>query len=315
MIHDNLIFVNYQSRSGSTFLCRLLDEYDDIAVGIESGFPGFPFRVLPTLDDPILDEASLSAYLDELFDDVRFKEWGLDKNTTFKALSGKGYPLVFSDIFTYCFDKYFAGNTSSFRIHKSGFYTFCLDEVRKQFPQSKHIYIQRDPRGIFSSIKEADFLYDKKKGNIISFINGYKKRTRVINDNLGEKDFLLLRYEDLIDNQEKVITSVVDFIGLKNKSKSEDTSYFEKIPENQRHLHNNVKGRSSTKSLDKWSTRLSYSEQAAINTFLKKELSVFNYPTLKPQGFKPADSYNSIILWFHFYLSKLKTSTTKRSTP
>ena len=115
-----------------------------------------------------------------------------------------------------------------------------------------------------------------------------------------------MRYEDLVDQQEKTINKTLDFIGLGDRSKSNGQSYFERIPNNQKHLHTNVKGGGNNKSLEKWATRLSYSEKLAINALLKNELAIFKYPELKLTGFKFTDIYIGSYLLLSYFLSKLR---------
>ncbi len=274
------VFVNYISRSGSTLLCKLLNEYQGVSVGIEAGFPGSTkkmisdeFRVIKNLDQ-------LNHYLDILFNDIRFKEWRLDLTEVSTRIANNGFPVGFKNILETLFNEYFKDDEpAEIYIHKAGYYIDALEEVINEFKDSKNIYITRDPRAIYNSQKNADCLYSGKKmgDNFIHFIYQYKRRVKTAQSTDVDK-LLTIKYEDLIDNPEKIVGKVLSYIGIENAIRKENANdYSKRIPENQKSLHTNVGSEPNTKSLSKWVGNLSLPELYLIQRNLSNEMDALGY--------------------------------------
>lgn len=283
MTTPNLVFVNYLSRSGSTLLCTLLDEYEGITVGIEGGFPGFDSNLMPT-DMPIIhNNADLDRYLSSLFSDIRFSEWKLEINSVKKALLDIGYPLRFRDILITCL-KMHLGLDSKYWIHKSGFYLECVNQARSEFPGAKHLYIQRDPRAIYSSQKNATSLYNSKPMaiSLVAFAMRYQKRASTLAVQAGSPDILEIRYEDLVTNKEQTIQTVLNFLGAAGLRRKTESNYKDKIPENQLSLHENINKSPMESGLDKWKSTLSPLETRFLEASLCNELELNGYEITHP---------------------------------
>ena len=272
-----LVFLNYINRSGSTLLCKLLDQYEDISVGIEAGFPGYIRKLIPDEYKEINDDLSLKKYLNELFDDVRFKEWEIDKKSLFLKLKDISYPLTFKEILLNCLYEYFKQRPSKFIVHKAGYYIDIIDDVIATFGDVKNIFIVRDPRAIFFSQKNAKDLYTGKiMGNSLPyFLSQYKKRIDII-EKKNDKNLLCIRYEDLVIDTTNTMKQIINFIGARQIKKN-DNSYVNKIPKSQQYLHQNVKLDPHKDSLNKWKTGLAKYEIIFIQKKLHNEMQLFNY--------------------------------------
>lgn len=273
---SKLIFINYISRSGSTFLCSELAKLPGVEVGIEAGFPGFPDRLIPNKFKPIRSKSQLSDYLALLYEDIRFKEWKVDRLELENALSSLEFPISFKEIFTACIDGYFPNvQSTSFLVHKAGGYMNDLDFCDSQFPNSKHIFIVRDPRSIYNSQKQAIDLYSSKNmgSNVLPFISEYKRRVgSAIRLSKSHGNILVIKYEDMVDNLKGTMEQVKQFVQfdsdpLKTELKSEN--YADRIPENQRSLHANV-GKSANPALkNRWKEGLTEREVSFIELGLQ----------------------------------------------
>ena len=153
-----LVFLTYIPRSGSTFLSKLLDEYKEIAVSIEANIPdGFRNGKCFVKNDTELDE-----YLDRLYHDDKFKYWDIPRKDLKTILSQKEYPLKFSDILPVILSEYFKAEDKKIWVLKVGYYINYVDQLKGLFPNSKFIFIIRDPRGIFNSQRTSMILNQNK---------------------------------------------------------------------------------------------------------------------------------------------------------
>ncbi len=282
----NFVFINYISRSGSTFLCRLLDEYEEIAVGIEAGFPGAIHRLIPVEYETISDDHTLNRYLDELFQDIRFQEWKIDREVLFEKLHSGGYPLTFKDILLNCMIEYFGDTSAKVFVHKAGNYIDILEDVQQIFGDAKNIFVMRDPRAIFNSQKNATCLYTgKSMGHSLPyFVWQYRKRARIVAQNKRNKNLFCIRYENLIENTEGVMAEMLRFLNVRGDKKIEAGGYADKIPANQQKLHTNVKSDPNRKSLEKWKTGLGKHEVLFIQNRLSREMAAMNYLPVSVSG-------------------------------
>ena len=275
---QTIAFINYISRSGSTLLCRLLDAYNEISVGIEAGFPGFMTELVPEKYNPMTSKKQLDHYLDELYEDIRFKEWQVNRTSLIARLGKIGYPITFQDILLSCLQEYFGHHSGVVWVHKAGYYVDLLDEVRASFPGSKNIYMVRDPRAIFLSQKNATCLYTGKSmgSSLCYFIYQYKKRMRIVMNNSKSKDLLVIKYEELVQEDNYVEKNVLPFLGIPDAISGED-NYANKIPENQKFLHTNVSAQPNKKSIAKWKNGLQNHEVVFIQNKLKNEMKFHGY--------------------------------------
>ena len=168
----NIVFLTYLNRSGSTYLSAKLSNYQEVRMGVESRFndgwitPGFSIRT----------EQDLDSYLDTLYLDNKFQAWKVHRDELVNKLATLPYPLCFSDILLAALSLY-QGQSSTPRllVHKCGEYYRCVQAIRREVPTAKFIFVNRDPRAVFSSQRRS---MDSQTGrpmqeNILHFLFGY----------------------------------------------------------------------------------------------------------------------------------------------
>lgn len=295
------LFVNYISRSGSTLLCSMLDQYQDIAVGIEAGFPGFPNKILPNSKNPLTDKEAITEYLDTLFNDKRFLDWNIDRTKLTAALINKDKPIVFSDILDLCCQAYFNEQNVNIITHKSGYFTNDLSEVRKQFPSAFHLYIIRDPRAVFASQKSAQSIYNNSPmaSNIYRFAKEYRYRYLIAKENKDTSDFIFIQFESLLKNASATIDKIIKQLGISNKKKA--SNYKERIPESQQNLHGNVGKELNVNINNKWKQTLAKEEIYILEILLKDVLCELNYKKYYSHPLHPIIFFKSLVYMFKLY--------------
>ena len=146
-------------------------------------------------------------------------------------------------------------------LDKSPNYTFMINPIKKIFPDSKHIFLLRDPRLIFLSIIKRQIIKEEFKSEnnqdidfskFFTFKNKKKNKTEYHMDNVilqlcwmidsifkiykkHNKDILIVYFEDLINNTEQTIKKVLNHFGINNNKVDFIQCYNKKIDKTKIH--------------------------------------------------------------------------------
>lgn len=270
---QNIVFLTYLNRSGSTYLSAKLNNYQEIKMGVEARFkdgwitPGFSIHT----------EQDLHSYLDTLYLDNKFQAWKVHRDELVNKLAALAYPFCFSDILLAALTLY-QGQSSTPRllVHKCGEYYRCVEKIQQELPAAKFIFVNRDPRAVFSSQRRS---LDSQTGrpmqeNILHFLFGYLdtlQRLEVLQDDPG---FLVVQYEELIANEAEVMLRIEKFLELSLFDQQIDKKdYFASIPQGQRHLHQHVQsGDPCSDRVTGWQQELPVPYILLLQIVLKKYL-------------------------------------------
>jgi len=295
-MEKQLVFLTHMSRSGSTFLSKLLDQHENISVGIEGFFPDNVIREAPNIDS----ERKIDKYLNLLFMDKRFRGWDLKKRDIKNELLNINFPIPYKKILLTCFKLYFNNKLKDVLIHKCGWYIGNTERARLVYGNIKFIHIIRDPRGIYNSQKHSKLFNNKGKSHPITFCINYKKMVRnIFNANI--KNILhVVKYENLLISKNDEINNILEFLKINSKNNKTKSDYINKIPENLKNIHKNVGKDAIKKRADAWKKELDKDSQFFIQMLCKKEIKDYNYELVK---FKLSDiNINKTILWIFGYL-------------
>ena len=271
-----ITFLTYLSRSGSTYLASKLSEFAEIGVGIEADFidgwiaPGFTVDSLKQLD----------SYLDTLYEGYKFCQWRIDRNLLESNLKAYSFPILFGQIIFEVLSLYFQQETVSVMVHKGGHYYRAVNQIREELPTAKFVFIDRDPRAVFSSMRRSlDSVTQKPMlEDILHFTFGYLDTQKKIRQFAGASFFYLVRYEKLLKNESKEIQEILNFLGVGNKKDEKKLGYFDVVPDNQKHLHQNVSsGKPDITRKDGWKEELGAADIRFLEIVLKKHLNLNGY--------------------------------------
>lgn len=280
-MNSRIFFLGYLSRSGSTLLAKKLDNFKDIGVSIEAEF----VDGITNGNLNISSEADLDKYITQLYTDCKkFVSWGIDRNVLKRRLNKRGYPIPFKNILEESLEEYFKDEQYLVYFFKGGSYYRYVEEVQKQFPDSGIIYIDRDPRAIFNSqkISMGSSTGKPMKSSVVEFIRIYKSAYKIQQINKNDDFFYSIKYENLILNEKIEIENLIKFIGVTDCKKSDQKNYYDKIPDEQKYLHKNLKTEKQlTGRIDAWMNELSKFEIYFMQKVLKKELRVNGYKEVK----------------------------------
>ena len=306
MPEPQIVFLTYLNRSGSTYLADKLSRCNAVKMGIEARFidgwirPGFSVR---TADE-------LNSYLDALYQDAKFQAWQIDRDELAKHLTALSLPLRFSDVLLAALSLYQGcASEKHIFVHKCGEYYRCVQTIRQELPKAKFIFINRDPRAVFSSQRRS---LDSQTGqpmqnNVLHFLFGYLDTLRRLEHFQNDPDFLIVKYEDMLADEEKAMAVIKQFMGVPSKEKQSDisASYFSSIPREQQHLHTHLQdGRPCADRITGWQQELPVSQLLLLQTVLKRYLLARGLPLHRPAKIGlPAFSHFVFLLCLYWYES------------
>ncbi|MCI5194038.1 MAG: sulfotransferase [Candidatus Electrothrix sp. AU1_5] len=278
-----IVFLTYLNRSGSTYLSAKLSKYQEVRMGVEARFidgwitPGFS----------ICTEEELHSYLDTLYLDNKFQAWKIERDELVNRVSALSYPLRFSDILLAALSLY-QGRVSAPRllVHKCGEYYRCVQAIRQELPGAKFIFVNRDPRAVFSSQRRS---LDSQTGqpmqkNILHFLFGYLDTLQRLKELDNDPNFLVVQYEELIANEAEAMCAIEKFLKLSSSDQETGKSdYFSSIPPKQRYLHQHVQsGAPCSARVTGWQQELPTAYILLLQTVLKNYLRKKNFSFYTP---------------------------------
>ena len=151
-----------------------------------------------------------------------------------------------------------------------------LDEILTFYPSAKIIYILRDPRAVYNSLKNIEW----NKNQFISvIIKRWNKSIDVIKKYEDDDRFKLITYEDLVNKTEESIKSICYFIdeeynkdmifNRKNEfTPTENLDLISSVSHEKSFSKRNI----DSKSLFKWRNSLTQFEISIIETFSNQEI-------------------------------------------
>ncbi len=270
-------FLTHMARSGSTLLARELDRYSNVSVTIEENLPDGIARGAKVL---LRNPGDLDAYLDQAWHDDKLVSWGVDRHTLRRELmESHHFPFFFRDILSALTRLYFQENPPQCVIHKKGPYYLHAEAVRRAFPGSRMVHVDRDPRAIYNSQKrtrQSDGAGSMAEP-VVTFAFQYLASCEVMERNQGEPDFLVVRYENLLDDPEGETLRILNFLGQKPGSR-EQSRYVGRIPSDQQHMHGNLDKDMMDGRRSAWKEELAPEEIVFLQKALKRTLQKKGYP-------------------------------------
>ncbi len=279
-----IIFLAYLSRSGSTYLCSLLDRHPEIVVTPEAQLP-------QSVAGPavgrgrIASPEELEVYLDFLFDDYKFRSWGLAREEIRAELLRRGAPpLPTSRVLPALLALYAArqGKAARVVVFKEGRRALLFHEaVLAVFPGAGLLHLIRDPRAVYASQRRTrrsqyPVPFTLSPGVFGREWAGDLERAAALE---GRPEYLRVRYEDLVRDVEGVLGRILGWLGCAPEplAPEGELEYAERIPVEQRHLHDRLQSRPDPARLDAWRQKLSAGEQ--------RRLVVAAWPALEGAGY------------------------------
>jgi len=270
-----IAFLTYMSRSGSTFLAQEIDSIRGVYVGIEARFQDGWIRGPQVI---LNNEAELNRYLETLYEDPKFRAWGISAASLKERLTALSFPLRFSDVLIASLKEYIKDPEPTAIVHKCGHYILCAKQIRSELPDALIIFLDRDPRSIYASQKNSRSSQDgaQFQTDIDDFVLQYRAIQSAVDALVLAPYVMSVSFEEIVSGGlQSVLSAIAEFMGADGNHRKE-TSYFNAIPEAQKHLHTNVGRRvPDPNRINAWQDKLSAAEIAflerALNRYFKKK--------------------------------------------
>lgn len=296
------IFITGCPRSGTTMLAGILGNAKSCVAAPESHFfNDFIYKHLPE-ESAEASKTDLATFFNNHY---RFKQWNIDASKV-KDLPKKITINNFNEIIENTI-RLFAESHSKvsekeiIRIDHTPSNIKNFDILNELFPKSKFIYIIRDPRAIYASIKGLDWGPNTalKLGKLwVEYIAAYFAFQKLYPNRI-----CLVRYEDIVNNGPSHIEKLCNFIGIDyNNSLLKDEGF--KVPEYTSSQHALV-GKSLDKNrADKWKKELKKEEVLIIESECGTIMSAFDYQNSQTIKYKISkkDKLNMFFNEVYYYL-------------
>ncbi|MFZ7126469.1 MAG: sulfotransferase family protein [Desulfobacterales bacterium] len=293
----------YDSRSGSTYFSRILDEQEGISVSVESTF------FVHLMEMECLDCAD--KIINHLIKkDFRFKNIFSRPKQFYKCFDSLNHPTPY-DVARCIMSAHFPEtDRSSIWIIKCGMFLHHLIGVAEYYPRMRFLHILRDGRAVLNSKMHANRVYRKGKmaEDVFTPARVWRGYVTVANRTKAAcPDRLLeVRYESLLTSQENEIRRVRRFLNLSEepRSKPSDRSsgYFNRIPDAEKSLHHNVEKEGIIANVDKWKIQLSKPDVMLYEYLNGDQLRSKQYELI----YSPEDKRHSALFWFNLVLNLAK---------
>lgn len=269
-------FIVSAGRSGTTLLRRMLTVNDTIHIPPESD------DLLPKCAQHfVLNNKKGWEYLVEktLIDFEKsscFKFWEIELMELKERLialpaNDRSYAKIVDTIYWYHASH--QGKNASLWGDKTPYLMYCLDWMKLIFPAAQYIHVIRDGRAVVHSMmSKQNYTLEKAAMRWKDSIQLFDKHLA----RLDAKNFLQIRYEDLIQDPKKTLLEVCKLLNV-----SFMEGMIDKIPQEMGDTvlphHQNV-SRPLTKDLiNDWKTGLTQKDLSYLNKVFSKELAALKY--------------------------------------
>jgi len=217
---NNLIFLISLPRSGSSLLQQLIVKSPDVSSTPE---PWIMLQLISIYKDFKIDEIYSPATAV-----LAVNEFISNSNLGIGYLKEKIKEIAFA-----YYNSHSEGNAKFF-LDKTPRYYHIIDELEELFPNSKKIILLRNPAAVFISMYTTFFNNNlknllKSKSHLFDLFEGPKLISNSIEKYSNNKNFFFLKYEDLTEKKDNILTDLYDFLSLSAQNLNFNYSVSEKF--------------------------------------------------------------------------------------
>ncbi|MFL0352890.1 sulfotransferase family protein [Xanthomarina sp. GH4-25] len=296
------IFITGCPRSGTTMLASMLGNKSICVATPESDFfVDFIYKYLPKKTDSV----QTSDYVEYLNNNYRFKQWNIDANNI-KNLPEK---VSFSNLNYLIENTVNLFATTHFKVSKNEFVRidhtpssiknfYVLNEL---FPDSKFIFIIRDPRAVYASVKDLDWGANTPL-RLSEIWNEYTNHYFSL-EKLFPNRICLIRYEDILTNPILHIKKVCEFSKIDYDDSMLEATGF-KIPGYTASQHRLVGKKLDLNRIEKWKNELKLEDILIIESKCRYNMNAFGYNISQDNNFRVGfkEKVKMIFIEMYFYI-------------
>ena len=181
-----------------------------------------------------------------------------------------------------------------------------FNKLNKWFPESKFLFIMRDPRAVYTSVKDLD--WGANTALRFGAIWMEYTATFLAVRELFPDRILMVRYEDIVVDPAVQVKGICDFCGLAFTPEILEGKGF-KLPGYTADQHRLVGNRPVAENIDKWKHRLSERDLLLIETVCGTVMGAFGYQRLMPDSYSIGrkDRIQSFVREsYYYFLNKFR---------
>ncbi len=301
------VFITGCPRSGTTMLANLIGSNRECKASPESDFfIDFVYKYLSKESSKV----TRLDYIDYLNNNYRFKQWGIEANKIPllpELIRYSNFNVVIEKTLEYFKNQDLnPGSIEFIRIDHTPSSLKYFDILNDFFPESKFIFIIRDPRAVFASVRNLDWgansamkLSDIWNDYVVLFFAFQK---------LYSNRICLVRFEDLINESSSQLQILCDFIGIKYCESMLKEEGFN-IPSYTASQHALVGKELDKSRITGWKDELKEEDILIIESQCRNTMRAFNYPVTKFKKYRTGIKNRMKMLFiesFFYYKNKLR---------
>lgn len=277
----SIFFIFGSGRCGTTLLRALLVSHPEICIPGETHFYN-QYKKLQFIKYGPMRPASYLKLVE------KFPSWGHVKNENldwqlFRQLASNSTPS---------WDSLFIAYLTAYRLslgkqivgEKTPGHFKNINYLANNFPESKFIHIIRDPRAVVASYLKHTFYQDCFGSNVAraaqKWVDAAKFHDKILNDSRSLEDrYLMLKYEDLVEDPESVIHTTLRHIDADPAQFTMAAYYGLDLDGVNRTNHANIGKPISSTFNNKWKDELSPQQIAIVETICQPYLEKLGYTT------------------------------------
>ncbi len=298
--------LSYLSRSGSTYLSNKLNKYSDICVTLEASFPPELLGIQGYTLVKVHNDQELNLLISDINSLSKIRNWDLSRDIILEKIRQYRYPVSGIQIFkSYldCFREKYKPQAKLTIYKGSPVMPWTLPHIGENWDDAILIYLQRDPRAIYSSQRTNRLPYSNENFTDSPFqvASDWKKSQEAVNS-FDSKKLLKVKYENIMTAPE-TIGDIISFLKVSPKYNEDSFDYSQIIPKEEKSIHLDTGKSGKIDYIDKWKNQLSDSEIDHIEWLCRDSMLQDGYATIgKSESKKISKKYN-----FYLKMSKIKS--------
>jgi hypothetical protein len=281
-------FILSSGRSGSTLLSNILNAHSKILSVPESSFLIVLLNMYKNKNR--FTERDYKNIVDRIWlrKEEHSKLWNINNEQLLRTLLAKN-PQNLEEIMHEIYLSYSGAGAISqatIIVDKNPLYYRFLGIIQKSYPNAKYILLVRDYRDRMVSLPKSKFSM-RIATNLVKGI-GWNKRNLFFLKMGMHNNAIIVKYEDMVTNPEKIIGEICNFLGVPFEYKmlnfhQEKTHNYDEIDASEefktrmRKMHKRSSSQINTSRIGIWNNQLSKNTISILETFCGSTGEIYGY--------------------------------------
>lgn len=301
ILGNEVVFLSYLSRSGSTFLASHLSQLRYVHVTLEVDLPQRVVRGEPCRK--VTSRRDLRVFVNRLYRSRKFQAWNVGRGDLLSFVEARIELPVSPLRVAVAIARYDASVKSPAArvvILKSGWPRPSDWLYRSEaFRGFRMLYLFRDPRAVYNSQRRARrpdcplFLSPSPR----SLVREWANQAKSIQKLAGSHSSFSLQYEFLVKNVESTMEVLSSWLNVPSELACGTREYGDRLPAWQQDLHERLSTAPDMSRMNRWKKEL---DPHAV-----KEIERLAGPVMVAQGYDQCEIAEGERIWRYYWLKRL----------